>query len=402
MHRHAMLGCWVWAGLLSASPGASLPEAVRQAPAVEAALQRSEAAHLRAGVAARWADPELEGMVANKETPEDRMPMWGVALKQRLPKYGERSSARTRARAAHAMAEAEADLMAGETAMAAAEAIATYDAAQQRMALLTRQLEHTERTRAAVESRLGAGQGRVSEQLALQSRATGLRLALAQEQRLRDDADSELRQLLGLRPDDPRPDFAAPEPDQIQADAAPAQRLVEAQQAEARAMMKMARAEGRPMTAVGVTFEREEVELGNEDTVGVALMTELPWNSHRYGRVEERAAKAELAGRVADADALNRRIEADVGRARRLIRLAGETRASVEETQQRVEQEYDALINAAGASGLADGSSVLMVLELLDRSTELAMQSIDAETDARMARAGLWRYQNILKGEHHE
>ena len=67
-----------------------------------------------------------------------------------------------------------------------------------------------------------------------------------------------------------------------------------------------------------------------------------------------------------------------------------------------MEQEYDALVNAAGASGMADGSSVLMLLELLDRSTELAMQSIEAETDARMARAGLWRYQSILKGEHHE
>ena len=389
-------------GSLSASPGASLIEAVRQAPAVEAALQRSEAALLRAGVAARWANPELEGMLADKETPEDRMPMWAVSLKQPLPKYGERSAARARAQAAQAMAEAEADLLAGETARTAAEAIAAYESAGQRMALLTRQLEQTERTRTAVEARLGTGQGRVSEELALQSRATGLRLALAQEQRRRDDADSELRQQLGLRPDDPRPTFEAPEPDQIQADAAPAQRLVEAQQAEARAMMNMARAEGRPMTSVGVSFEREEVELGNEDTIGVVFMTELPWNSHRYGRAEERAAKAELAGSTAEADALRRRIETDVGQARRLIRLAGETRASVEETQKRVEQEYDALINAAGASGMADGSSVLMLLELLDRSTELAMQSIEAETDARMAQAGLWRYQSILKGELHE
>lgn len=391
-----------WGGILPIARPTTLIEAVGQAPAVEAALQRSEAALLRTGVAARWADPELEGMVADKETPEDRMPMWGVSLKQPLPKYGERSAARARAQAAQAMAEAEADLLAGETARAAAEAIAAYESAGQRMALLTRQLEQTERTRAAVEARLGTGQGRASEELALQSRVTGLRLTLAQEQRRRDDADSELRQQLGLRPDDPRPAFEAPEPDQIRADAAPAQRLVEAQQAEARAMMHMARAEGRPMTSVGVSFEREEVELGNEDTIGVVFMTELPWNSHRYGRAEERAAKADLAGRTAEADALRRRIEADVGQARRLIRLAGETRASVEETQKRVEQEYDALVNAAGATGMADGSSVLMLLELLDRSTELAMQVIEAETDARMARAGLWRYQSILKGELHE
>lgn len=398
----ARLSACLWAGLLVASPGASLEEAVRQAPVVEAALQRSDAARLRAGVAGRWVDPELEVMLANKDTPEDRMPMWGVSLKQPLPKYGERGAEQARAQAVLAMAEAEADLMAGETAMAAAEALADYDAAEQRTQLLKQQLDRTERTRAAVEARLAAGQGRVSEQLALQTRLTGLRLALEQEQRRRDDADSELRQQLGLRADEPRPDFAAPEPDQIQPDAAPGLRLAEAQQAEARAMMKMARAAGRPMTAVGVTFEREEVELGNEDTVGVALMTDLPWHSHRYGRAEERAAKAELAGRLTDADTLRRRIAADLGRAQRLIRLAAETRAATENMQRRVDQEYDALMNAAGTTGMADGSSMLMLLELLDRSTDLAMQALEAETEARMARAGLWRYQSIVNGESHE
>jgi hypothetical protein len=167
-------------------------------------------------------------------------------------------------------------------------------------------------------------------------------------------------------------------------------------------MVKMARAAGRPMTAVGVTFEREEVELGNEDTVGVALMTELPWNSHRYARADERAAQAELAGRTADADTLRRRIETDLAGARRMLRLATETRTATDDLQRRVDQEYDALMNAAGSTGMTEGSSMLMLLELLDRSTELAMQALDAETDARKARAGLWRYQSIIQGEPHE
>lgn len=402
MRLQVILGLGLWAGGLMACPGAALPEAVRQAPDVEAALQRRAAAQLRVGAAGRWADPELEGMVANKDTPEDRMPMWGVSLKQPLPNYGERRADKARAQATLAMAEAEADQMAGETAMAAAEAIAEYEAAEQRIALLTRQRERTERTRAAVEARLAAGQGRVSEQLALQTRLTGLHLALEQEQRRRADADSELRQQLGLRPDDPHPDFAAPEPDQIEPDAAPGQRLVEAQQEDARAMMAMARAAGRPMTAVGITFEREEVELGDEDTVGVALMTELPWNSRRYARAEEQAAKAEWAGRAAEAEALRRRIEADLGRARRLVQLAEETRTSTADMQKRVDQEYDALVNAAGTTDLSSGSSMLMLLELLERSTELSLQAIEAETEARRARAGLWRYQSILKGEFHE
>jgi cobalt-zinc-cadmium efflux system outer membrane protein len=129
-------------------------------------------------------------------------------------------------------------------------------------------------------------------------------------------------------------------------------------------------------------------------------MTEVPWNSRRYARADEKAALAELSSRQADAEALSNRIEADVARAARMRRLASETESSARETRERIEREYDALVAATGAaSGMQESSSLLMLLELLDRSTDLDMQVIEAEAEARAAEATLWKYQSLLTGD---
>ena len=386
------------------SPGEapSLQSLVRQAPAVEAALRRMDAAMVRATSAGRWADPELEGMYARKEMPMERMPMWSASLQQPLPKWGERSAERARARAALDMARADSELMAGEIAMAAAGALAEFDAAQQRTSLQERLLERTQRVKASTDARLGAGQGRLSESLALQSRVTELQLAIDREKRRAADAEAAVRQQLGLDVSAALPAFDAPDADGIRIDAAPGVRLLEAQKLEADAMGAMARVSARPMTAIRVSFEREEAESGDEDTAGVALMTELPWNSRRYARADVQAAIAERAGRDAEVDVLHRKIEADRARVARLEAFATRTREVVRETRGRVEREYEALITASGATGMQEASSLLMLLELMDRDTELEMQRIEAETDARMARAELWRYQPLLTGEPHE
>jgi cobalt-zinc-cadmium efflux system outer membrane protein len=398
LHRALLVPACLAAITLSAA-AATVPEAVRQAPAVDAALQRANAAHLRATSAGRWADPELEGMYSEKDTLEESFPMWSASLTQPLPKLGERGADKARARAAWEMARAEADLMAGETAADVAMALAERDAALQRKELLVRQLERTERVGAAVEARLAAGQGRLAERFTLQSRLTELRLAVERATREIENAEAEVRQPLGLGAGD-LPGFAAPAGDAIQPEAAPGMRLLAAQSEESKAMAAMARAAARPMTAVSVSFEREEPEMGNEDTVGVALMTEVPWNSRRYARADEKAALAELSSRQADAEALSNRIEADVARAARMRRLASETESSARETRERIEREYDALVAATGAaSGMQESSSLLMLLELLDRSTDLDMQVIEAEAEARAAEATLWKYQSLLTGD---
>ena len=390
-----------WAARATGEP-APLDQAVRRAPSALAAQHRAEAALVRATSSGRWADPELEGMVARRETPMDEMPMWGAALQQPLPKWGERGAQRALARAQLDMARAEADLMAGDVAMQVARALRERDAAQQRRALQARVLERTERAQAAAEARLGVGQGRIGETLALQSRITALRLTLDQEQQRIDEAETRVRQLLGLADEAALPAYDAPAIDRIHAEFAPGLRMLEAQKAEADAMAAMARASARPMTAIRIEFEREEAEEGDEDTAGIALMTELPWNSRRYAKADVRAALAERDGREAEADALRRAIDADRARAARLERLAERTRASVAETRQRIEREYASLINAAGSAGMQEGSSILMLLELIDRDAELEMTRIEAETEARMARAELWPYTSLLTGEIHD
>jgi cobalt-zinc-cadmium efflux system outer membrane protein len=394
--------CSIASSVHAAAESAPLEQAVRRAPAVLAAQHRTEAALVRATSSGRWADPELEGMVARKETPMEDMPMWGASLQQPLPKWGERGAQRALARAQLDMARAEADQMAGDVAMEAARALAERDAARQRGELLTRVLERTERTLAAAEARLGAGQGRLGETLALQSRITELRLALDQEQRRGADADADARRTLGWPEDTPLPAYGAPAATDIDATRAPGLRLLEARMEEAGAMAAMARASARPMTAIRVSVEREEAEEGDEDTAGIALMTELPWNSRRYAKADVQAALAERAGLDAEAEALKRRIQADRARAERLETLAARTRTAVAETRQRIEREYASLVNASGSSGMTETSAILMLLELIDRDADLEMNRIEAETEAQMARAELWPYVPHLSGDAHE
>ncbi len=400
-HRLPLLIIYMYAELISAH-GEEFDLAVMQSPEVLAARQRLDAARLRVDAAGRWADPELEGMYSTKDTPEEDWPMWEVNLTQPLPKYGERSADRAKAIASAKMVEAEFSMMAGTIAAETATALAERDAALQRVALLQQQLKQTEQTLASLEVRIGSGQGNMSESLVLQSRLTSLRLTIEQESFMAGEAEREARQMLGFDSENALPAFIAPSIQSIVFDKVPELMALEAQRDEARAMKDMARAGGRPMTAVGLRFEREEMSSGDEDTIGVALMTELPWNSRRSARAEASAALAELEGRDAEIDALKRRFQADIIRAELLAHLATQTKETTQKNQERLDREYEAWITSTGTTGMTGSSSVLMLIELLERSTELQMQSIDAEAEAQSARASLWRYHPFVTGDEHE
>jgi cobalt-zinc-cadmium efflux system outer membrane protein len=375
---------------------------VRRAPEAVAASALSEADQLRVSAAGRWADPQLEGMVAEKDTPEESMPMWEVSLQQPLPAWGERGARRALARARAAMSAAEADEEAGRLAAEVARMLAENKASGQRIRLLQSQRERMDRMRAALETRAGSGQGRLGDVLALQSRLTALDLEVERESRMAEEAAREARQLLGLDETASLPEFEAPAPRDLKPEQTPALRRNAAAQDEARAMAAMARSEARPMTAFGLRFEREETGLGDEDTLGITLMTDLPWNRRRAARTDERAARAVQTGRAAEADAQARRLSTDLAKAERWSRQAEQTRQAAMQTRQRVEQELNALANAAGASGMADGTTVLMLLELWERCTELDMNVIEADLTAHYAQAALWRHASILTGEKHE
>ncbi len=397
MHRLAVIACLlaplVSSGNLrardlpSVPPAVALVEAIGRAPQLNAARARAEAAGERVAAAGRFPDPQIEGMYAQARRPAggEQFPMWEVILSQPLPKAGERAADRDLATAAAAMAAADYAVMAGELTADLAMALAEADAADQRAALLTRQLARTEQLLAALDARVGAGSSRLADRLALQTRIASQRLMIEQADRMAGDARSAVRGRLGLPPETPLPAFSAPAAAEIDPDAIPALLVSVARADEARAMVRMARASARPMTSVGLRFAREEERMGNMDTVGVAFMTELPFRARGIARAEQRAARAEEAAAHAEADSARYRARAALDNAARAERLADSTRRLAAETAARLDAEYDALARS-------NETTVTQAVDILDRLTDTRLKIIDAETAARIARAELWRH----------
>lgn len=376
---------------------AALATAVTAAPSLTAARARAEAARARLDSSGRLPNPELEGMVSRQQMPDDSMPMWEISVRQPLPKAGERVADRERATAVVAMAEADFTLMAGEMAADTAMALAEAETAQRRIELLSAQLTRTEQVLAALDSRIATGTARSTDRLALQTRIASMQLMVAQDRRMAEDALADARGRLGLAPDAALPTFSTPPASAISAETAPAVLVAHAKNTEAQAMGRMARASAKPMTAVGLRFEREQAAMGNNDTIGVAFMTELPFRSRRYARADERAARADADAALADADVARHRLTTTLARAERAERLATLARRLADETQTRLAADYDTLRRNAGltttsGNAMSSDTSVLMILEVLEKTTDAQLQAIDADGAARLARAELWRY----------
>lgn len=372
---------------------ADIVAAVIQAPALQAARARAEAARARTGSAARLADPTLEVMYGRVNDGMQKYPMWEATLSQPLPKAGERAADRERAAAAVTMAEADYALMAGEMAADTAMAVAESDTARERIAALITQITRTERVLTAINARLSTGSGRIAERLALQSNIAAMQLMVAKDERMAEDALANARAQLGLPADAPLPSFATPALASLDENQSPARRLAAAKAAESVAMARMARASARPMSSIGLRFAREEPAMANMDTVSIAFMTELPFRSRRYARADERAARADEAAAHAEGAAAGHRLAAAITRVERAERLAATTRRLADETARRLDAEYESFVRSAGtADGMTGESTVLMVIDILERHTDAQLQVIDAGGAVRLARAELWRY----------
>lgn len=375
------------------SEQADLLRAVANAPAVNAAARRTAAARERVDAAGRLADVEVEGMGSRMVGPMDeRATMWEVNVRQPLPKRGERAADRERARAAVSMSEADYALMVGEMAADTAMAVAEADGAHARARLLETQVGRLDSVLRSIEARIASGGGRLADRLTLQSRVASMQLMIEEERRMAGDALAEARGRLGLSPDAPLPAFAAPTAGDIKADEAPAVQLASARMDEATAMVKMARASANPMTSVGVRFENERRAMGDENTLGLAVMTEIPWRSRRYARAEVRAAEAERGAAQTDATAARYRISSALTRVDRAERLAATARRLSSETLSRLNAEFDAMIRTAGVGSSMGESTILQTVEILEKSTDTELQVIRADTAVRTARAELWRY----------
>lgn len=384
----------------AALPGAEAPVAqaeflrvVAEAPALAAASRRAAAARERIDSAGRLADPEVEGMASRLNGPMDeRRTMYELNIRQPLPRRGERAADRERARAGAAMANADYATMAGEMAADTAMAIAEAEGAQQRIRILETQLGRLDPVLRSIEVRLAAGTtGRIADRLTVQSRIAAMQLMVEEERRMAEDALAEARGRLGLKPEVPLPEFAAPSVADIDAGDSAALQFAAARSDEATAMVKMARASAKPMTAVGLRLEREKTAMGDENTVGLAFMSEIPWRSRRYARSEIRAAEAERAAAQTDGTAARYRISAALTRVDRAERLAATARRLSAETRARLDAEYEAMVRSAGA-GSSGESTVLQTVELLEKATDTELQIIRADTAVRTARAELWRH----------
>ncbi len=387
-------------GLLAVLPGvtaaqdgdpADLLLAVNGAPALEAARQRIDAARSRIAAAGRLADPEAEGMFSRGTGNRD---MWELNVKQPLPKRGERAADRDRARAAVTIAEAEYALMAGELAADVATALAEAEGAQARAKVLETQRARFDSVLQSIEARLAtATTTRFADRLTIQTRVARMQLEIEEAGKSALDALADSRGRLGLQPDAALPRFATPGAAEINYRDSPLAEAAEARVAEADAAAQMARVSAKPSTAVGLRLERERGNMGNENRVGVAFSSEIPWRSRTYAKAELRAAESERNAANAEGSGVRFRIASALSRVERAERLAASARRLTDDTRARLDAQYDALVRAAGAGTASGGeSTVLMTVEIFEQGTAAELKVIEAETAARIARAELWRY----------
>lgn len=379
----------------AAAAASTLLDAVARAPQLAAAAKRVDAARARTDAAGRLAEPEIEAMRSRVNDPMGgNRTMWEFNARQPLPRRGERAADRARSLAGVTMAGADYAMTVGDVAADLAMALAEADGADARAALLTTQLTRLDTALATVEARLASGVAtRLSDRLTIQSRIASLQLQVERTQRIAADARATARGRLGLAPDAPLPAYVAPAADEINPADAATVAVATARLAEADAMGKMARASANPITSVGVRFERERTAMGNEDTVGFALSSEIPWRNRGYARAEVRAAEADRDAATADAAAARHRISSTLARVERAERLAATARRLAADTQARLDAEHEALTRGLSVTGMgANESAVLHAIDILERSTETQLEIIEAQTSALVTRAELWRY----------
>lgn len=383
-------------GLLLTTGGqlcAGLEDLVRVSPVVKALDQRVASARELAGAAGLFPDPRVEVMAARgSNSGGSSWPKWEGRVEQPLPKAGERQADRERAWAEIFMAEAERAVMAGSMAAEVAMAMAESGAASERAALLKLQLTRMEKVLALVENRLAGGQGQLADRLALQSRIAEMKLMIEEDERMAADSLLLARGMLGLGPLAELPLYAAPNPERVQPMATPLAMVALAKESEARAMALTAKANGRPMTAIGLSASRETMPMETEDMVGISFMMEIPFHSQKASRAGQNAAEANRNAARADAAAARFRAETAVARVKRARQWADSARQLAEGTMARLDAEYETVIKMASAEGMKAGSSVLMLIELLEKRVESGIRVIDAEAAARTSAAALWEH----------
>jgi cobalt-zinc-cadmium efflux system outer membrane protein len=373
--------------IAAASARADLVRSLAGSPAIQAAQERVDAARLASGAAGRLPDPMLGIGLARTSTASERWPMYDLVLEQPLLRWGERDARRATAAAGIAMSQAEVRDMLGEVAAEVAAMLADAEEARATLAVVASQIQRTAAIQATIAARVATGASTIAEQLTVQSRLAALAVERDTLERMVADAEQEVRGRLGLAPTAPLPPFAAPDRAAIAMDRVPGVIAAQARSAEAVAMHREARASRYPETAVGVRYGRERQPGDPMTTIGVEFRMSLPVWQGASADLED-AAQARLRAARREISAWEFRARALLGRAERAATVAATARAAANGTRGRLDAEYEAMLRSAATQG---GTSLIQVLDVLDRLGEAERLVIEAEAAARQAEAGLWR-----------
>jgi TATA-binding protein-associated factor Taf7 len=119
---------------------------------------------------------------------------------------------------------------------------------------------------------------------------------------------------------------------------------------------------------------------------------EIPFNARKGAVAGQKSAMARQHAARADAASARFRTEAALARAERASRWAEAARTLAAGTIARLDAEYETVVNAGAVEGMNDQSTVLMLLELLEKRVETGISVIDAEAAARASAAALWEH----------
>lgn len=313
--------------------------------------------------------------------------MWDVQIEQTLPRWGERDASLSLAAADALAADAEFRMQLGDLAGDMAMDLADGEAARATGLLLDAQIARTSAVDQALVTRIATGSAAMADRLALMTQLTDLRLERERLTAAFTNSDADVRGRLGLAANELLPAFAAPDPTVIVIEQTPQVVAARARMSQAEARQGEARSQGHPMTAIGLRFERESPDMGNEDTLGLEMRVSLPVYQGSIAAGVE-AAHAQRRAAAQDALTAQYRAQTMLARVARATAVAQRAREAAEVNRSRLDAAYQALAGAAGAQGEV---GVTAILALLDRMTSTERQVIDADAACRAAQADLWR-----------
>lgn len=369
------------------------------APEMQATEHRLYAAHARIDSSAQFPDPQIASMISNVALPSGRENlMWEVGIQQPLPQAGARSADRARAEARLDLADLQRAALLGKLATFTTQKLVEIQATEARISLLKDQQERTRQLLDSLDAQVATANAGIAARLSLQSRIDALELELAHNAQAGEDALSAVQNRLALQSIDSLREPVNSPLDSVRPEESPSYQIALKRSSEANARMRMARADAHPRSAIGFRFSREQEAMGNKDTVGIAFSTDLPWRAQGYAKAETRAARAEVHAYESDAQAENDSIQTLLARVKRAEAFAVTTERLTQSTLKRLESEYQALLTALSTGDANNENrvvSLLMLLDVLDRKTDMHMQAINARALADQAHAELWTHAPI-------